>query len=769
MRILSSRRWTILPTPDTHHSMADSKSNTTSLWVRRIIYFFPIQLFMLLIKKNQFLILIWALLFSIVSGVFAKNFGVPQQFLVPEYMGQNNILSFAILGFAIGGFITGFNLYVYIMHGYRFPFIATLSRPFHKFSLNNSLLPLLFVLFYLYESATFQYNRELFAPSKIAWNLLGFIGGLTIFQLLDYFYFSFTNKDATAFGAAQMPDESKTQANPVFAGGRWWRWRRGGIKRHVETYISSYRRISLARDSAHYSPDVLERVFAQNHINATYFEIVLVISFLIIGSLSSFALFVIPAAASLVLFFTIVLMLVSAFHSWLKGWTITLFALLLIAINFFYSDLQWIKIESHAIGINYDGTPVTYDVSQFKPTQDQIRADYAVGLEMLENWKSKQPIGIDKPKLVILNHSGGGSRSAYWTMRALMHADSLCSGALLDHTVLMTGASGGMLGAAYLRELKYRQDRGEGIRLYDTLHAERMAKDLLNPILLSMATNDCFVRYHRFNDGPYTYTKDRGYAFEQQLRSNTQHIFDRRLRDYSNLEKNAEMPMMVLSPTVIKDGRRMLIAAQPIAYLTQAFQLNGASNPLPEDLEFAKIFQGHDAGNLQFISALRMNATFPYVLPSTTLPTAPSIELLDAGIRDNFGWKTTLQFISVFQDWINANTSGVIIVQVRDLPKNKDLSEHHVNITNTISGPIGGIYGNLTKTHDYNCEQMLHYLQGTFDHKIELITFQLNQDKHSHVSLSWHLTNSEKQFIRQAVHDPFFDAELQRLRALLGY
>jgi hypothetical protein len=462
------------------------------------------------------------------------------------------------------------------------------------------------------------------------------------------------------------------------------------------------------------------------------------------------------------------LMLVSAFHSWLKGWTITLFVTLLLAINFFYSDLQWIEIQSKAAGMNYQAPPIKYDVGLLKPNANEVRTDIAVGLEMLENWKQKQPYGNEKPKLVILNHSGGGSRSAYWSMRALMHADSLCGGRLLEQTILMTGASGGMLGAAYVRELKYRQDCGERVYLYDTAYLERMGRDLLNPILLSMATNDCFIRYQSYEDGSYQYTKDRGYAFEQQLRRNTQHFFDRRLNAYAEPEHRAQMPMMVLSPTILKDGRRMLISAQPIAYLTQAFKLNGENNPLPEDIEFRKAFKNHDAENLQFITALRMNATFPYVLPTTTMPTEPSIEILDAGIRDNFGWKTTLQFIATFQDWINENTSGVIIVQVRDLPKNKDLDDPNVSIMNTISGPIGGIYGNITKTHDYNCEQMLHYLQGTFKDKIELITFQLNQDKNSHISLSWHLTNSEKAWIKKAVRDPYYDAELQRLKALLG-
>ena len=62
-----------------------------------------------------------------------------------------------------------------------------------------------------------------------------------------------------------------------------------------------------------------------------------------------------------------------------------------------------------------------------------------------------------KPKLIIINTSGGGLRSALWTFYSLQYADSLLHGELLKHTELITGASGGMLGAAYLRELLLRK------------------------------------------------------------------------------------------------------------------------------------------------------------------------------------------------------------------------------------------------------------------------------------------------------------------------
>jgi hypothetical protein len=740
--------------------------------LRRIRYFFPLQLLFLHIKKNHLLLFFWFLLFGITTGVFASKFGVPQQFLVPEYRGATGLLSFYTVGFALGGFVTAFNLYSYIMHGYRFPFLATLSRPFHKLSLNNFILPFLFVATYLFCSARFQVEKELIAPTKVALNLMGFLTGIISFQTLSYVYFLYTNKDAQHFGKGRnrrtKPEDSPVNSplhNPI----KWLTQRKRTAKWHVETYLTGLNRISLARDSQHYDKHVLERVFSQNHINAARFELALIVSFLVIGNRREVEFFVLPAAASALLFFTMLLMLVSALHSWLKGWTLSLFIALLVGMNFFYAELKWIRPENRAYGLNYEGEKSAYDLLDNKPSKTQVERDTEGALAMLEAWKGKhQPDSTSKPKLVVVCCSGGGSRAAYWTIKSLITADERTNGGLFEHCVLITGASGGMLGAAAFRELmwKAKQPNSE-LKPYTEGYQDQMAKDLLNPIINAMTVNDWFIRYQRLHDGPFSYTKDRGYAFELQLNKNTDYLLDKRLNDYTAPEANAEMPMMILSPSIVNDGRRLLIAAQPISYLTTSMSFPGAPNPLPEDVEFTRLFAEQGAYNLKFTTALRLNATFPYVLPICTLPSDPPMEIMDAGIRDNFGVKTTVQFLYTFREWINENTGGVIIVQVRDLPKGVDLEERTESLFGKFAAPVGSIYGNITKTQDYNNDQMMRYLNASFSTNIELITFQLNQEKDNPISLSFHLTQSEREHIKAAVSDLYFLSELERLNYLL--
>jgi hypothetical protein len=140
---------------------------------------------------------------------------------------------------------------------------------------------------------------------------------------------------------------------------------------------------------------------------------------------------------------------------------------------------------------------------------------------------------------------------------------------------------------------------------------------------------------------------------------------------------------------------------------------------------------------------------------------------MDAGLRDNFGLKTTAQYLHTFQNWINTNTSGVVIVQVRDLPKGVNLASRSQSIFGKFMAPLGGIYGNITKTQDYTNEQLISYLNSEFETNIELVTLQLQQNNESAVSLSWHLTKSEKKHIREATQDPYFQQELNRLLGLL--
>ncbi len=736
-------------------------------------YFFPFQLLLLHLKKNHFLLAMWVLLFAVVAGNVGQGLGIPQLFLVPEYLGRTGPFSFAMLGFSVGGFISGFNLYTYIMHGYRFPVIATLNKPFHKFCINNSLLPGIFLITFLFQSASFQLRHELIGIWEVVINLVAFLIAFTLFQSLSYFYFLYTNKDASAFGRhfensdndSDEPVVQSTFHQPL----NWLSRRLIGQKWRVDSYMTSYVRIAPARDGRHYSKEVLQKVLAQNHVNASRFELLIVLSFLFLGAVSSVEVFILPAAASILLFLTMLVMGISALHSWLRGWTFTLIILFLIFLNAAHLQLNWFRNPTKAYGLNYEAAPASYDPSQLAFDSARVASDLLNTQGILE----RRMIALDaplgrKPKLVLLNHSGGGTRSAYWTMRSIPYADSVCGGKLLKHAALMTGASGGMVGAAYLRELMLQAQSGR-VDIYDSRYADCMALDLLNPVILAATTNDWFIRYRKIHDGNYSYSKDRATALEEQLARNTSDAFEKRLGEYTSLEQQGVIPLMILTPTIVYDGRRLLIGSQPYSYMCVRQPANRAVETINEDVEFLRMFEGNDALNLRFSSALRMNAAFPYITPTTLLPCEPPMEVFDAGIRDNFGWKTTCQFIFSLRHWIEENTSGVVVVQVRDLPRDKDLGENSTSLFTTFFAPVGGIYTNLLRNQDYMGDEAMTFLQSSVDVPVDVVQFQLEQSKETQISLSWHLTKAEKDFIFHAVQEPYFQSELARLKHLLEY
>ena len=107
-------------------------------FINQLVYFFPLQLLFVHLKKNQQLLLFWIILFLAIFKGLGLKYGIPYLFLAPEYLGKLSFSSYFIVGFALGGFVTAFNISSYIMNGFRFPFLATLSKPFLKYAINNS-------------------------------------------------------------------------------------------------------------------------------------------------------------------------------------------------------------------------------------------------------------------------------------------------------------------------------------------------------------------------------------------------------------------------------------------------------------------------------------------------------------------------------------------------------------------------------------------------------------------------------------------------------
>src|ERR1700761_1111268 len=183
-----------------------------------------------------------------------------------------------------------------------------------------------------------------------------------------------------------------------------------------------------------------------------------------------------------------------------------------------------------------------------------MESDQANMLGILERWKARQT--ESRPVLYLINTSGGGTRSATFTMSILQRLDSLSKGQLMRKTFLITGASGGMLGATYFRELSRRRGEGDSsIRLQDHRYVDDISGDLLNTLFSSFVARDLASPAQKFEVGNQQYVKDRGFAFEQKLNENTHGILDQQLKDLAPDEAAARMPMLLFNPVITRDSR----------------------------------------------------------------------------------------------------------------------------------------------------------------------------------------------------------------------
>ena len=129
-------------------------------FIRNLYHSFPIQLLFLHFRKSQVLLFFWLFLFLTITGNFMEIFGANALFLAPEYLGNVNAGGAAIAGIACGIFIMSWNITTFILHSSRFRFLATGSKPFLKYCINNAIIPVSFLIVYLFEALNFDVQKS---------------------------------------------------------------------------------------------------------------------------------------------------------------------------------------------------------------------------------------------------------------------------------------------------------------------------------------------------------------------------------------------------------------------------------------------------------------------------------------------------------------------------------------------------------------------------------------------------------------------------------
>lgn len=746
-------------------------------------YSFPVQLVANNLKRNQIMLLAWIILFAMATGNFGKYLGIPYLFLDPEYLNEVNFTSFFIIGATLSGFTTAYHITSYITDGHRFSFVGALPKPFTKFSLNNSVIPLLFLLIYLRQIIVFQVNNQSLSGKELFYCVAGLLIGFIAMTAVYFIYFVLTNKDIFKYVVCRLDEKIKQNVRVTRASAM----KKLDIARkkqvRVDNYLDFDGRFKKVDDSNFYDRETVLQVFDQNHFNLVVIEFFIFTLVLVLGIFKDNPVFQLPAAASFIIFLTIFVMLTGAFSYWFGGWAATTALAVFLFFNYLVGE-DYFKVSDKAFGLNYSIPPVDYSVKKLQALNDTttIENDRAITLKALDAWRAKFDAD-KKPKMVFLNVSGGGKRAALWTLSVLQTADVETKGELFKNTMLITGASGGIIGASFYRELKLRERIGEDIDPYDPIHRKSISADNLNPLIFSFLANDIFVGFTKYEYAGLEYVRDRGYTFDEELNGITSKLMDKSITDYHEAEQKSIIPMMILSPIITNDGRKLYIASQPVSYMN--FEIRAfpeyPSNKI-SGVDFQKLFENHGAPNLRFLSALRMSATFPYITPNTTLPTEPPIEIMDAGVSDNFGISNTLRFLFSFKDWIAENTDGIIIISIRDSPKLGTISpKSGESIVDNITQPISNVYNNLENFQDINNDALIGQTRSWFNGSIDRIDIQYQVENYvpilqkmdslrqnnARASLSWRLTKREKEGVENNIFSEKNKEAFQKLKALL--
>jgi hypothetical protein len=330
--------------------------------------------------------------------------------------------------------------------------------------------------------------------------------------------------------------------------------------------------------------------------------------------------------------------------------------------------------------------------------------------EMLGGWRkaAEAADGSGRPKLVVVATVGGANRAGLWTVVALTGLEAEVKG-FPRHVRVIAGASGGMVGASYyVATLDARGDHkqppwgaspGASLSRGDLL--SEVADDHLTPVLHRAIFRDL----PRLFD-PFPVATDRGVALEDAWDRNMGGALRVPFASLKPGEIDGWRPSLILTPMLVEDGRQLFISNLYLQYMTenggeylrpcedgqpspaplvakvQSRSMVGdpkrtvSSRNAPPDartayryslsgLEFFQLFPELE-GALRLDTAARMNASFPFVSPAVDLPVHPRRRVVDAGYHDNYGVKTAASWIDYHKDWLLKNTSGVLLIQLRD-------------------------------------------------------------------------------------------------------
>jgi hypothetical protein len=405
--------------------------------------------------------------------------------------------------------------------------------------------------------------------------------------------------------------------------------------------------------------------------------------------------------------------------------------------------------------LDYDRLhPAPGKVHQVSPAASGLADDAAV----LEHWIAEY--GPRGP-LVVVAADGGGVRAATWIMSVLTQLEDDFQGRFPEQVRFVAGASGGMLGAAYYvgslqaptsGSVRHRTPGGAPLDRHALLKG--VSQDSLTPLAKRLVLHDLIPGFAHV--GP-----DRGDSIQEAWETSAQGVLSQTVRSLQTGELAGWRPSLVLSPMIVEDGRRLFISNLDLENL--ATQATPQRNLSRSAIEFARMFQ--DAAALRLGTAVRMSATFPYVMPAIEIPTSPALRTVDAGYYDEHGVNLAALWLLEHADIIiRERVPRVILIEIpgrlASLPKSGPCNARRSWIMSglwALTTPVEGILAGRDAVSAYDDDELIEVVSATLNTKdnpdrFQSIAFEPPYEvpecgscarPEDEVALSWHITPAD--------------------------
>ena len=214
-------------------------------------------------------------------------------------------------------------------------------------------------------------------------------------------------------------------------------------------------------------------------------------------------------------------------------------------------------------------------------------------------------------------------------------------------------------------------------------------------------------------------------------------------------------------------------------------------------MEFFKQFR---RAGLKLSTALRMNATFPFVTPVASLPTTPPRRVVDAGYKENYGVDLATEWLQKHHQWLSKHTSGVILIQIRAYPLDavaqieSETDEDDASPSTADDGTaMGSFRAKMSRAMEFltsPLEGVMSVNKGTMitinNQKIDGMRVKFNGPKNSlndpknsvifrtfvltstaAAPLSWYLTDRDTKLLENALHSKRNQTQIGQIARLL--